>query len=263
MNRERPSVFYSAHVRLDRAKEHLDDLEAQIDQFFRKKPYTKVAEPDPDGVHEIHKFKFTERLPFRWRVLATEVIEHARASLDHATFAAHLAARGHPDARYVAFPFGRTPADLDNSMKGRSKELLPEIQTLLRSLDCYEGGNELLYILNNLSNVTKHALIALMVGVAQELQIEGPGLFTAQPQFPNFVAWDRMKNEVKYARTKRGVGFEHKCNLTFFVAIQDKEATSPVSAQMVLNAMLDESRRVVTAIEAKCRKLGLDVGPES
>ncbi len=76
------SLFYSAQMRIIRAEEHLKNLESQINDFFAKAPYAYVAEPDPDGVHEIHKLKFTERFPFKWRILATEIIEHARASLD-------------------------------------------------------------------------------------------------------------------------------------------------------------------------------------
>ncbi|HUD87743.1 MAG TPA: hypothetical protein VMR17_14925, partial [Xanthobacteraceae bacterium] len=169
------------------------------------------------------------------------------------------AAGGHPDARYVAFPFGRTAADLDNSVRGRSKELLPEIQTLLRSFNCYKGGNWPLYTLNELSNVSKHALIAFMAGVALNMQIEGiPDPFAlAEVQFFEHLHWDRAKNEIIYARTKLGTNFEHKGNLTLFVAIQDKEATSSESAVAVLNTILNEVKGVITAIEAECRRLGL------
>jgi hypothetical protein len=90
--------FYSAHIRIERAKEHLKDLESQIAQFFAEKPYALAVEDDPDGLHKIHKLQFTKRFPFRWRILATEIIEHARASLDHAAFGAHLVARGDPNA---------------------------------------------------------------------------------------------------------------------------------------------------------------------
>jgi len=260
MDIENPSLFYSAHARCDRAKEHLKDLRTQIDKFFRKKPYTTVTEDDPDGIHQIHIIRFTERFPFRWRILATEIIEHARASLDHATCASHLAAGGHPDARYVAFPFVRTPADLDKSVGGRSKQLLPEIQTLLRSFNCYEGGNDPLYTLNELCNVSKHALIALMAGVASVGEVQGlyDPFALAGVQFAKNLHWDRATNEIQYARTKRGVGFNHYGNLTVFVAIQNKEATSTESAVAVLDTMVSEAQRVVSAIKAECRRIGLN-----
>jgi hypothetical protein len=256
MSNKGDSIFYSAHLRIERAEEHLKDLETRIDKFFGKKPYATVTEPDPDGLHEIHKIKFTERFPFRWRILATEVVEHARASLDHATFASHLASGGHPDARNVAFPFGRTAADLDNSIKGRSKDLPTEIQARVRNFNAYESGNGPLYYLNELCNISKHAMISFAAGAILDMEIEGPGLLTAQPQFIKEPRWDRAKNEIEYARTKRGVDFEHKGKVTLFVAIAHKEAVSPIPMVNVLDAMLAQARGVVTELEAECSRLG-------
>ncbi len=255
------SLFYSAQMRIIRAEEHLKNLESQINDFFAKAPYAYVAEPDPDGVHEIHKLKFTERFPFKWRILATEIIEHARASLDHATFASHLAANGDPRSRYVAFPFGSKPSDLDNSIRGRSKDLIPEIQTLLRTFNCYDGGNDPLYILNELSNVTKHALIQLMAGIAFDFEIRGIGTeFPSEGvQFPKELKWDRTKNEIEYARTKRGPHFQHQANVKIFVALEEKEVTHTVSAVAILNQMLNAARNVIIALEYECRRLGLKV----
>jgi hypothetical protein len=248
--------FYSAHVRIERAKKHLKDLESQIAQFFAEKPYALAVEDDPDGLHKIHKLQFTKRFPFRWRILATEIIEHARASLDHAAFGAHLVARGDPNARFVAFPFGNTAADLDNSIRGRSKDLTPEIQAFLRTLQCYERGDGAgLYTLNDLCNLSKHALIAFIVGQAIDIQIRGTGL-TEPVQFFDPFVWDRVKNEIKYARVKRTFNFEHHATLSVFVAIQNKEATSPISATEVLRILLEDAESAVKAIENECRRLG-------
>jgi hypothetical protein len=248
--------FYSAHVRIERAKEHLKDLESQIAQFFAEKPYAHAVEDDPNGTHEIHKLQFTKRFPFRWRVLATEIIEHARASLDHATFGAHLAARGSPDSRYVAFPIGNTAADLDNSIRGRSKDLTPEIQAFLRTLQCYQGGNGAgIYVLNDLCNLSKHALIAFIVGQAIDIEVRGTGLTKPVRFFDPFV-WDRAKNEVKYASVERGTHFEHHATLNVFVAIQDKQGSSAISAVQVLEILIGDAKEAVDAIEGECRRLG-------
>jgi hypothetical protein len=82
-----PDGFYSAKLRIVRAQEHLNDLKAQINRFFGEKPYSRIVEPDPNGTHKIYKIRLTKPFPFRWRILATEIIEHSRASLDHATWA--------------------------------------------------------------------------------------------------------------------------------------------------------------------------------
>jgi hypothetical protein len=68
--------FYSARLRMERAREHLETLGSQISSFFSEKPYTHTVEADPNGTHEIHKIRVTKPFPFRWRILATEIIEH-------------------------------------------------------------------------------------------------------------------------------------------------------------------------------------------
>jgi hypothetical protein len=256
MSTENAGYFYSAHRRIERAEEHLKDLESKIDEFFGEKPHTHAVERDPNGTHEIHKICFTKRFPYRWRILATETIEHLRASLDHATFAAHLAAGGDPNARYVAFPFGKSATDLDNSIRGRSKDLMPEIQTFLRTLNCYEGGNDALYILNELSNLSKHALITFIAGAAIDLEIHA----TRRPDFVELFdpfIWDRAKNEIKYARVPIGADFQHNATFNLFVALQYKEVSSAVSATAALHVLSDETWEAVRGLEAECRRLGL------
>src|ERR1700722_19799496 len=97
--------FYSSKVRIARAEEHLKDLNTQIDSYFAKEPYAKVVDLDADGIHEIHKIKLTERFPLRWRLLATEIVEHLRASLDHATWTTGYLKSGDPNIQQVHFPF--------------------------------------------------------------------------------------------------------------------------------------------------------------
>ena len=165
------SPLFSAQLRLARAHEHLDDLEARIDKFFAEKPYTYLVEFDPDGIHAIHKIQVTKRFPTNWCLLATEIVEHIRASLDHAVFAT----RTKDPTNFAAFPFGRTPEDFKNSIAGRSKDTPTEIQTLLRSFDCYKGGNDVLYSLNELCNASKHGLIMLVAGATYSAEIKGSG----------------------------------------------------------------------------------------
>jgi hypothetical protein len=248
--------FYSAKLRIARAKEHLDDLETKINNFFAEKPYATVIEPDPDGIHQIHKLRFTERFPFRWRVLATEIVEHLRAALDHATWATAWLKTGDPNIEQTAFPFASTAAQLDNSMRRRSKNLPQEIQAFLRTLNPYEGGNDALYTLNNLCNSSKHALATFVAGVALQAELKSFG-DASSVQIPENLFWDTVKNEIEYARAPLGFDFKHQAKLIVFVALQYKDLTSPEAATILLDALHREVDRVVRAIEAKSREIGL------
>ncbi len=54
--------FRDPRRRLSRAKEHVRDLERKIKRFFKRKPYARVGEPDPDGIHVQDKIKITRPL---------------------------------------------------------------------------------------------------------------------------------------------------------------------------------------------------------
>jgi hypothetical protein len=248
--------FFSAKLRLTRAEEHLNDLITRIDGFFSEKPYTKIAEPDPDGIHETHKIRLTKRFPFRWRVLATEVIEHARASLDHATWICGWLSTQNPNIEQVAFPFARTAGDLDNSIRRRSKNLPPEIQALLRSFQPYQGGNDDLFVLNDLCNLSKHALVTFMPRAAATGTISGTA-FKGPIQFLEPFILDPFKNEIPYMRVLKGMDPKHDFDLAVYPLLDYREFTSEQPATYVLGALINAAGHVVTEIEAEARRIGL------
>jgi len=246
--------FFSAKLRIERANEHLDVLSKDFDQFLRKNPGEYVAEPNADGVHTVYKIKFRERFPIKWRVIATEIIEHLRSSLDQATYVTFCLATGQANSNFVAFPFGKTVTDLDNSVKGRSKDLPPEIQTLVRRFNPYKGGNDHLYTLNDLANNCKHELVAFVVGAVANFELRAKrtqGLEIAEP-----ILWDAEKNEISYARVKAGTSFEHQGKVGVFVAMPDVEhLPGNSSAVAVLENIGAEVASVVSAIEAESRRI--------
>jgi hypothetical protein len=248
--------LYSAKLRISRADELLDQLVADIERFFTEKPIESVSEPDPDGKHIVHKLKVTERFPINWRILATEIIEHLRAALDHASFAAFFLATGKMESNYAAFPFGKTPTDLDNSVRGRSKDLPSEIQTLLRSFNAYKGGNDLLYTLNDLANHCKHGLVTFIGGAVAGGEISGTG-WAGGVEFADIPIWDGEKNEIAYARVKVGTDFQHQGKLRVYVAIPGTEHLPGIGATGILDKIGADVARVVDDIEAKCRELGI------
>jgi hypothetical protein len=207
-------------------------------------------------VHIVYKIKFGERFPIHWRVIATEIVEHLRASLDHATYATFFLATGRKESNSAAFPFGNTAADLDKSVKGRCKDLRPEIQTLVRGLNAYQGGNDLLYTLNNLANTSKHGLVGFIVGGVANYELRAKSVAGVEIAEP-FV-WDAEKNEIAYARVKGGMSFEHKGNIGVFVAMPDvQHLPGNSSAITVLDSIRAEVDRVVNAIEAESRRIGI------
>ena len=72
---------------LRRAKQQIDDLETQIHTFAKEKPWSHIVEKDADGVANLHKVKFTERLSEDLPHIVFEAANNLRAVLDQLGFA--------------------------------------------------------------------------------------------------------------------------------------------------------------------------------
>jgi len=251
-----PDAFYSAKLRIGRAQEHLADLEARFNSFFSEKPYTRITEPDPNGTHEIYKLRLTKQFPFRWRILATELIEHARASIDHATWASAYLHTRNPDLKFGVLAFVRKPEHFEARLKGASKDCPPEIQAFLSTLKPYQGGNDLLWIMNDMCNLSKHALVTFLAGATVSGTIKGTGQW-GPIQFIEPLLLDPVKNEIPYMRVLRGTNPQHEIDFAIFPTIQYREFTSEEPAIYVFGTMINESIRIVRDIESKCRRIGL------
>jgi hypothetical protein len=248
----------SAKLRIGRADSLLNQFVAELELFFDKNPPRHAPKLNPEKTHVIHKLMIPERFPVGWNILATEIIEHLRASLDHATFATFRLSTGKMDSNFAAFPFGKTATDLDNSVRGRCKDCPKEIQTLLRGFNAYQGGNDLLYTLNDLANDSKHGLVPFVGGavLGGEIASTAANLANGVEFYDPFI-WDSLKNEIIYARVKAGTDFEHKGKVKVSISIPNTEQLPGGGATGVLDQMGAEVARVVDDIEGKCRDIGL------
>lgn len=251
------SVFYSAKLRLARAEEHLTDLKPRITQFFSEKPYTRISDPDPNGTHEIFKLRLTKGFPFRWRILATEIIEHARSSLDHATWATAYARTRNPNLEFGVFPFTTEKIHLDAKIKGVSKDCPPEIQVLLRSIEpCQDGQNNILWVLNDICNLSKHALVTFIAKAVATGTLSGTA-FRGPIQFLDPFILDPVKNEIPYMRVLKGSAADHDFDVAIYPLLEYREFTSEEPATDVLAAFIDIAGVTVNEIEAEAKRIGL------
>src|SRR5262245_61209963 len=149
--------FRSPKQRLARAQEKIAELNAAIETFVKSEPYARVVEINPASGFQFHKIKMTKPLPDLLTDLTMEIIEALRSALDQAGFAcARL--DGKPNAKSAYFPMADTGPDLANVIKGRCKDLPPDIVTLFRSFMPYKGGNDPLWAMNKIAN-TKHTAL--------------------------------------------------------------------------------------------------------
>lgn len=246
--------FSSPRMRIARAKEHIRNLDRRVKRFFDFKPYANVIERDEDGTQDLHKVRLTKTFPASVTSVAAEAIEGLRSALDQAAFAtATLTGIKHPKSAY--FPISKTAAELDAVIKGRCKNIPPDIVSLFRSFTPYKGGNDLIWALNNACNTSKHGIV-VPVGMAaagmhiNHMKISGSGAIPAP-------VWNSERNEIVFAATGPNTEFQYDLSISFFVAFGEVDGIGGQPAVPVLNAIASEVNRIVLAVEMEAKRIGL------
>lgn len=246
--------FSSPRMRIARAKEHIRNLDRRVARFFESKPYTRITEPDRDGTNDIHKIKLTRAFPEGVTSVAAEAIEGLRSALDHAAFAT-ASLSGVKNSKSAYFPVSSSATELDSVIKGRCKDIPPDIIALFRSFKPYQGGNDLIWALNKACNTSKHGIV-VPVGMAAESMQFSHLVMTGPASIPS-PHWDSENNEIVFATTGPGAQFEYDLKFSFFVAFGEVDGIGGQPAVPVLSAIAGEVNRIVLAIEAEAKRLGL------
>jgi hypothetical protein len=252
-------IFTSSRLRFSRANEHILAFEERQRAFLKAKEWSDIIERDPDGANYLHKIRFTKTFPGHdLALLATEAIEHLRASLDHASYAVAVAS-GIATPKSAYFPFAQDAAGLHNVIKGRCKDIPPDIVTLFCSFKPYKGGNNILYALNSVCIANKHRELTQMdiipdiiINKIQAVSVLGPVNVTV-PQ----LIWDRRKNEIIYLIVPANPTPLTNPDVVITLNIAFDEIIGGKTAVAVLRDMASEVDRILLATEAEARMIGL------
>lgn len=246
--------FKDSRLRWSRAKEHLVDLKRGIQSFFDTKPCTSLIEPDPDGIHEVYKIRFTKTLPDELVVMTAEVIEHLRAALDLACYVSAKILSGANNPRNAHFPVAPDLANFKGKFKGKSKDIPEEIRPLFYSLKPYKGGNDLLWALNRIAGTNKHTMLVPVAFVRNRISVAGTFIGGEFPTFygPN---WDRCNEEIILFKSKLCSKGNYYGDVSVVIAFDEVEIVGGKPVETVLNDLVGEVDSILSAIEAETRRL--------
>jgi hypothetical protein len=249
--------FLSTKLRIGRATELLDTLQADSAAFFNANPFEFFVERDADGVSDTYKCRLTKTTPVAFDFLAVEIIEHLRASLDYLAYtAAELG--GRPNSKSCHFPIAPTFAKLESDVIGRQKckDLPPDILALFRSFEPYKGGKgAAIWMINELCNIGKHRFLTNVGLVSASVEVTLQQLPLGGRILP--LMWDSEKDEVSYFSLPAGVKFDRDIDATFFVAFGP---SSPLAGKPVvphLDALIRETLKVIKQTELEARRIGI------
>jgi hypothetical protein len=166
-------IYYSRTMRLildpylktTRAKKHIDDLQAELQSFYRSKPYQFTRVDDLVNSQHIIRFK-VDPTPGPISLIAGDIFYNLRASLDQLVW--YLSRLPSPQRSYpqdTQFPI----LDQRNRklITRRTKGVSTEAVAIIESLQPYNTPNppgakdHLLWKLNKMCNIDKHSRIPI------------------------------------------------------------------------------------------------------
>jgi hypothetical protein len=178
-------------AKLERARHHLDTLEAAIDKFMDNEPYDAVAKYSraKGGYYAI--LRRAEPLPAWWSLVVGDAVHNLRSSLDTLVYALTKKALGREptteEVREVQYPIVEElrsfPGEFGRRVRYLGKDEWAEIfwtQPFWFTDPTLTDKPRLsvLAILRDLSNVDKHRhlVIAAAAATSSSIELVGPGI---------------------------------------------------------------------------------------
>jgi hypothetical protein len=152
-------------LKVERAKEHVADLERLTRTFLSANPYKVGAKHNPQTRQLVYYVEVAEPTPSCLQVVAGDAIQNLMSALDHLAYQIVCSDTGDqpPNPFYIYFPIRDTFDKYEAEKGGKMKGALPDTFAAIDALKPYQGGNDLLWMLYALNRIEKHRLL-LTVG---------------------------------------------------------------------------------------------------
>lgn len=112
-------------AKIDRAKEHFEELKTVVEDFKAATTQRVVFSFDAASGKYVGDVKIPEHPPLKWPVVVGDVAHNLRSSLDHLAYQLEILAGRKPD-RKTAFPVFWEPAKFDKAVKGGLERRFPK-----------------------------------------------------------------------------------------------------------------------------------------
>lgn len=149
-------LLQSAKSKIERAQEHIDELNKCVDRYFETKRHTVEIEDRYDERITVWRYAVTGELPLSFANVIGDCLSNLRPALDN--LACAVALRYKNSATDTAFPFGKTQEIFEKAMAKKGKKLPEEAKNFIRDMKPYPMGNNLLWQLHDLNRGDKHHL---------------------------------------------------------------------------------------------------------
>lgn len=164
----------SGRVKIERAKEHINNLDAEAKAFFEGNKYIVNPEFDPQSGHHIARLR-GEPIPLRWNAIAADAVHNMRSALD-ILWLNVMAAPSRQ--RKVYFPIFDGAREFETRFSGvKEGSRMHRIVKVLRYIKPYKIGNDGLWHLNAIDARNKHENLTLTICMLGEIKVDASATY--------------------------------------------------------------------------------------
>lgn len=163
----------TGQVKLERAKEHLDQLNTLVLAFVNSDAFEIRKEDDPEKGHVI-RLRIHREPPLRFGAIAGDVVHQLHSVLNllwRQAVTPHL----DPEATSEIFPMDRGLNALERDLAAETRPRKKAALTLLKEIGSYVGGNPLFALMREIRDVDEHRILIPVYGAVRVFLRKGTG----------------------------------------------------------------------------------------
>jgi hypothetical protein len=162
-------------VKIQRAKKHIHELDADIAAFLKANPYRVFTEDEADTGDKVWRVQVGKHPPPRWSAIAGDAVHSLRSALD-LLISQLVLANGRTVTDKTAFPIWGAESKYKSGRPGYAKGASKAALDILYALKPYKGGHDGLWRLHRLDIVDKHRLLLAVVAAHRNVILPSPAM---------------------------------------------------------------------------------------
>lgn len=164
------------YVKVNRAKEHVRDLETLVQRFLQTNPYTIVVQDEPDTGDRVFRVKVLRKPPLELAAIVGDAIHNLRAALD-LLICELVRGEGEAVMDTTGFPVAKSAEAFKSGHLRKVKGAPKEAIDLIKRAKPYKGGNEPLWRLHRLDIADKHRILIAVGSVHENVIVDAGAMF--------------------------------------------------------------------------------------
>lgn len=174
-----PEWSKGGRVKIERAKEHVDNLHREVVAFLESDSHEVVPENDPDTGEFVLVVRALVPPPRRWGTLIGDTAHNLRSALDYIWRYSWAPTGMRRDTRRDGFPILDSAEAAEARFRTIKKRRHKLIVDLWKAARPYKGGDNHLWALQSVNNLDKHNLLIPAYAAVPSINFATPGEVTA------------------------------------------------------------------------------------